>query len=85
MRKPNNYGLLFPTIPTRWGEEERRFAFSLRDLLEQTRWQLAYPVGSVALSVRTSETGTPVKPFGFGEWEQVTTDLVGIYAWKRVR
>lgn len=84
MRKPNQPGLPFPMIPEGWGEEGRRFALGLRDLIEQIRWQRAYPVGIVALSTRT-DNGIPVKPFSFGEWEQVTTNMTGIYGWRRVR
>ena len=79
IRKPNNPGLPFPMIPTRWGEEERRFSFGLRDLFEQTRWQRAYPVGIVVMSANEN------KPFAFGEWESVTTGITGVNAWKRVK
>lgn len=85
MRKPNNPGIPFPLLPTRWGEEERRFAFGLRDLFEQLRWQRAYPVGMVVLYTREDEESNPVKPFAFGEWERITTGISGVYGWKRVR
>lgn len=85
MRKPNSPGLPFPMIPTRWGEEERRFSLGLRDLLEQTRWQRAYPVGIVVLSAAVNRDNEPARPFPFGEWEQVTTSMTGIYGWRRVR
>ena len=71
--------LPFPILPNKWGEEERRFALGLRGLLEQNRWQRAYPVGIVVLSVKSD------KPFTFGEWESVTTGISGVYGWKRVR
>lgn len=84
-RKPFSAGLPFPPIPERWGEEGRRFAFGLRDLMEQIRWQRAWPIGIVALSTRTDENDDPIKPFTFGEWEQVETGIIGIYGWRRTR
>lgn len=85
MRKPNNPGLSFPLLPARWGDEERRFANGLRELLEQIRWQRAYPVGIVVMSSRKDGNDNPIKPFSFGEWETVSTGITGVYGWKRVR
>lgn len=79
MRKPNSPGIPFPMVPQRWGEEERRFAFGLRDLIEQIRWQRAFPVGIVIMSAKQD------KPFAFGEWESITTGISGVYGWKRVK
>ena len=79
MKKPNNPGISFPNVPTRWGEEERRFVFGLRDLIEQIQWRRAYPVGIVVFSVNEN------KPFAFGEWESVTAGITGVNAWKRVK
>ena len=83
--RPMSTGLPFPMIPERWGEEGRRFALGLRDLMEQIRWQRAYPVGIVVMSVRKAENDNPVKPFTFGDWESVTTGITGVYGWKRVK
>ena len=75
--------LSFPPIPSRWGQEEHRFAMGLRDLFDSIRWQRAWPVVSVALSTKT-DGNTPVKPFSFGKWEQISTGITGVYGWKRV-
>lgn len=82
MAKLTNTGPEFPMLPTRWGEEERRFALGLRDLIDFVRyraWQRAWPVGSVFLTVGED------KPFTFGSWEEVTTGITGVSGWKRVR
>lgn len=79
IRRNVHDGLPFPMLPSRWGEEERRFALGIRGLLEQNRWQKAYPVGIVVLSAEEE------KPFTFGEWEGISTGITGVYGWKRVR
>ena len=84
-QKPYSTGLPFPAIPERWGEDGRRFAMGLRDLLEQIRWQRAWPVGIVVMSTRLDENNNPKKPFTFGEWEEVATGITGVYGWKRVK
>lgn len=84
-RKPNNPGIPFPLLPIRWGEDERRFCFGLRDLIEQTQWKRAYPIGIVIFSSRVDSDDNPIKPFAFGEWESVTTGITGVYGWKRVK
>jgi len=78
-------GLPFPAIPTRWGQEERKFAFGLRNLFEQGRWSRAYPPGIVVLSAKVNEQGQPVRPFSFGEWEQIQTGISGVYGWRRTK
>jgi hypothetical protein len=80
-----NTAIQFPQIPKRWGEEENRFAQGLRELIENIRWQKAWPIGIVAFSTRKDEHNNPVRPFTFGEWEQITTNINGVYAWKRVK
>lgn len=85
MKRTAETGLTFPDIPESWGDESRRFALGLRDLFEQIRWQRAYPIGIVVMSVRKNESNNPVKPFTFGEWEQITTGISGVYGWKRVK
>lgn len=77
--RQNNPGISFPLPPARWNEDERRFADRIRELMEQIRWQRAYPVGVVVLSTKEE------KPFTFGEWESVTTGITGVNGWKRVR
>lgn len=72
-------GISFPALPSRWGQEERNFAFGLRSLFEQNRWQRAYPVGIVVLSSRDQ------KPFTFGEWESITTGITDVYGWRRIK
>ena len=72
----------FPIIPSRWGQEERRFALGIRDLFEYVRssvWQRAWPVGSVILT-----TGEE-KPFTFGSWEEIETGITDVTGWKRVK
>lgn len=85
MKKYIDPGLSFPTIPTRWGHEERNFALGLRNLFEQVRWVRAYPPGIVVFSAKTNEQNQPVKPFSFGEWEQVQTGISGVYGWRRTK
>lgn len=71
-------GIPFPNIPTRWNDEERRFAQGLRDLLEMAFSRSAtYPIGIVVLTSKNT------KPFSFGTWEAVTTGITGVYGWKR--
>lgn len=84
-RRPLSTGIPFPIIPESWSEDGRRFAFGLRDVLEQIRWQRAWPVGIVVLSTKTDENDNPVRPFLFGEWEQVTTGITGVYGWRRIK
>ena len=82
MARLTNAGPEFPMLPSRWGDEERRFALGLRDLIEHIRyraWQRAWPVGSVVLTVNEEN------PFSFGVWEEITTGITGVSGWKRVR
>ena len=71
-------GLPFPNIPEKWTQEERRFAYGLRDLFDQLFARSnAYPVGVVVLT--TEDT----KPFTFGTWEELDLGLTGVHAWQR--
>ena len=77
-RRQATSGYPFPNIPSRWSEEERRFAFGLRALFDQLFGRnTTYPIGIVVF------TAADQKPFTFGEWEKVTA-LTGLYAWKRI-
>ena len=68
----------FPNIPSKWSDEEKRFANGLREMFDRVFSRNAtYPVGIVVL------TSNDKKPFTFGEWEAVTTGITGVYGWKR--
>jgi hypothetical protein len=81
-RTATGYQYPFPTVPQKWGQEERQFAQGLRSVFDilfsrVTLAKMLYPVGSVVFS--TKET----PPFSFGEWEAVQTGISALNAWER--
>lgn len=74
-------------IPSRWEEEEKRFALRLRDLIENLFKKIGgmknqlYPIGSVYI---TQSDNNPQAWLG-GIWEQAAITQEGFHYWLRTK